>query len=107
MLCDNCPEESMMHLFFECSFSQSFWWALGIDWNCDYNITDMIQEAKTRYSINFIMDIVVVFLTSTPSGGPNGEFRDVGTRWRVDESRRCTSLPRFTSHDGGENLLLL
>jgi hypothetical protein len=21
-----------MHLFFECSFSQSFWWALGFEW---------------------------------------------------------------------------
>ena len=37
-------------------------------------------------------------------GGPNGEFRDVGTRRRIDGSRRCTQLPRFSPHNGGENL---
>ena len=59
ILCDTCPEECIMHLFFECSFSQSFWWALGFDWNSDYDINSMITEAKTRYSINFLMEILI------------------------------------------------
>ena len=46
-------------LFFECSFSQSFWWAIGFDWNTDYDINNMIQEAKKRYTINFLMEILI------------------------------------------------
>jgi hypothetical protein len=46
IMCDTCPEETIMHLFFECSFSQSFWWALGVEWNTDMHIHDMIFEAK-------------------------------------------------------------
>jgi hypothetical protein len=48
ILCDNCPEENVMHLFFECSFSQGFWWALGLKWNFDLKIHDMSLEAKGR-----------------------------------------------------------
>jgi hypothetical protein len=46
ILCDECPQESIMHLFFEYSFSQSFWWAIGIEWNVDMNIHEMISDAK-------------------------------------------------------------
>ena len=59
VLCDTCPEETLLHLFFECSFSQSFWWALGFKWNTDFDIHEMIQEAKERYSINFLMEILI------------------------------------------------
>jgi hypothetical protein len=31
ILCDTNIVESIIHLFFECSFSQSFWWALGFE----------------------------------------------------------------------------
>jgi hypothetical protein len=48
-----------MHLFFECSFSQSFWWAIGIEWNVYMNIHEMISDAKARYSMQFIMDIII------------------------------------------------
>jgi hypothetical protein len=59
ILCDECPQETIMHLFFECSFSQSFWWAIGIEWNADMNIHEMISDAKARYPIQFIMDIII------------------------------------------------
>jgi hypothetical protein len=58
VLCEECPQESIIHLFFECSFSQSFWWAIGFEWNVDMNIHDMIKDAKHRYSLQFIMDII-------------------------------------------------
>jgi hypothetical protein len=48
-----------MHLFFECSFSQSFWWAIGFEWNVDMNIHEMIIDAKARYSLQFVMDIII------------------------------------------------
>jgi hypothetical protein len=48
-----------MHLFFGCSFSQSFWWAIGIEWNVVMSILEMISDAKARYSMQFIMDIII------------------------------------------------
>jgi hypothetical protein len=59
VLCDTCPEETIMHLFFECSFSMSFWWALGIEWNTDMQLHNMIKDAKSRYSLDFIMEIII------------------------------------------------
>jgi hypothetical protein len=59
VLCDTCPEETIMHLFFECSFSMSFWWALGIEWNIDMQLHNMIKDAKSRYSLDFIMEIII------------------------------------------------
>jgi hypothetical protein len=31
ILCNDCPQETIMHMFFECNFSQGFWWAIGIE----------------------------------------------------------------------------
>jgi hypothetical protein len=38
---------------------QSFWWALGIEWNIDLDIHDMIVNSKTRYAMDFIMEIII------------------------------------------------
>jgi hypothetical protein len=59
ILYEECPQETIMDLFFECSFSQSFLWAIGIEWNTDMHIHDMINEARTKYSIQFIMNIII------------------------------------------------
>jgi hypothetical protein len=59
VLCEEFPEEDHMHLFFECSFSMSFWWAMGLEWNTDLTISDMIAEAKERYHMNFLMEIII------------------------------------------------
>jgi hypothetical protein len=55
----DCIEETNMHLFFECTFSQNFWWALGIEWNVDMNLYQMIDEAKQRISLDFFMEILI------------------------------------------------
>jgi hypothetical protein len=59
VLCDNCPQETLMHLFFECNYSQAFWWALNIEWDTDRDLHDMISEVKRRYSMEFIMEIII------------------------------------------------
>jgi hypothetical protein len=48
-----------MHLFFECNFSQAFWWALNIEWDTDRDLHDMISEVKRRYSMEIIMEIII------------------------------------------------
>jgi hypothetical protein len=59
IICEEWPVESNMYLFFECSFRQSFWWAIGIDWNPDLDLHSMITDASQRYSHNFIMEILI------------------------------------------------
>jgi hypothetical protein len=59
VLCDTCPEETIMHLFFECSFSMRFWWAIGIEWNTDMQLHNMIKDAKNIYSLDFFMEIII------------------------------------------------
>jgi hypothetical protein len=36
-----------------------FWWALGLEWNVDMNIHQMIDEAKQRMSLDIIMEIMI------------------------------------------------
>jgi hypothetical protein len=59
VLCDTCPQETLMHLFCECNFSQSFWWALNIEWDTDKDLHDRITDVKRRYSMDFIMEIII------------------------------------------------
>lgn len=60
VLCNDHDLEDCMHLFFTCSFSQGFWWSIGIEWNLDNNIFDMILDAKRRYQVNFMMEIMII-----------------------------------------------
>jgi hypothetical protein len=48
VLCDNCPQETLMHLFFECNYSQAFWWALNIEWDTDRDLHDMISVGQEK-----------------------------------------------------------
>jgi hypothetical protein len=59
ILCDTCPEETIAHLFFVCSFSQSFWWTSGYEWNSDLDIHSMIKDARERYSTTFMMQVLI------------------------------------------------
>jgi hypothetical protein len=60
ILCNDCPQETIMHMFFECNSSQGFWWAIGIEWNVNMDIHQMIADAKNRYSMSFLMDIIIL-----------------------------------------------
>ena len=48
VLCDNSDRETMMHLFFSCSFSQITWEIIGEEWKTDLGLMDMLIEAKNR-----------------------------------------------------------
>jgi hypothetical protein len=54
-----------MHLFFECGFSQTFWWALGMEWNLDLSIHEMNKYAIDRYYYEFLMEIMIICCWST------------------------------------------
>ena len=59
VLCDEEVEESLLHLFFTCDFSQSFWWRIGEEWNPDLELIDMIIEAKGRSLNHFFKEAMI------------------------------------------------
>ena len=60
VLCNDEDMEDRTHLLFSCPFSQGFWWNLGIEWNTDMGIHDLIIAAKQRYQLDFFMEIMIV-----------------------------------------------
>ena len=60
VLCNDEGMEDKTHLLFSCPFSQGFWWNIGIEWNTDMSIHDLIIEAKQRYQLGFLMEIMTV-----------------------------------------------
>jgi hypothetical protein len=46
-LCALCPDliqETSLHLFFECTSSAARWYATGIQWNLQINVTQMLMQ---------------------------------------------------------------
>ena len=60
VLCNVEDMEDITHLLFSCPFSQGFWWNIGIEWNTDMNIHDMIIDAKQRYHLSYFIKIMIV-----------------------------------------------
>jgi hypothetical protein len=52
-------EETCMHLFFECTFSQDCWTFLGIFWNLNLPPLDMVIEARTNFGNIIFREIVI------------------------------------------------
>jgi hypothetical protein len=59
VLCDDEAPESMIHLFFQCDFSQNFWWRIGEEWNTELDIIDMIVKAKYRSLNKFFKEAMI------------------------------------------------
>jgi hypothetical protein len=51
VLCDEQVEETMIHLLFECDFSQTFWWKIGEEWNLDFDLINMIIDARNNHDV--------------------------------------------------------
>jgi hypothetical protein len=93
IICEEWPEENIMHLFFECSFSQSFWWAIGLEWNPDMDLFSMIADAKNRYSYNFLMEILITGCWSIWEQRNDAIFRGI----YPDVQRCVTRFKSFTT----------
>jgi hypothetical protein len=79
IICDEWPDETIKHLFCECSFGQSFWWTIGIKWNPDLDIHNMIIEAANRYSHNFMMEIILIGCWSIWEQRHDANFKGIYT----------------------------
>lgn len=58
-MCDDEPKEHLMHLFFSCDFSQHFWMAIGLEWNTDYDIIEMLLEGKKRNQMKCFKECLI------------------------------------------------
>ena len=60
VLCNNSIEESALHLFFNCPFSQACWQYLGISWDLTKEFFQMMHHAKLQYQSPFFMEIFII-----------------------------------------------
>lgn len=64
-VCSSNAEETMMHLFFTCSFSQWCWRFLNIRWNASLEIMDMIVDARIQFNSKIFREIIIVACWTT------------------------------------------
>jgi len=58
-LCSLNPEETCLHLFFTCAFSQSCWNWLLIDWDLDLPPHEMLTKARTDFGSHIFREIFI------------------------------------------------
>jgi hypothetical protein len=56
VLCHENGEETVDHLFFDCSSAVTRWFAIGITWNDNSNVHQKIYIAKMAFYYPFFMD---------------------------------------------------
>jgi hypothetical protein len=49
-----------MHLFFECSAATTRWFMIGIQWNVQGNIFQMLMQEKAQLNILGFMDLFMI-----------------------------------------------
>jgi hypothetical protein len=60
VLCQNDLYEDMIHLFFQCDFSQTFWWRLGMEWDTDLSLIDMLIDGKQRNNSIYFKEAMII-----------------------------------------------
>jgi len=60
VMCQDQVLESSLHLFFECSSAAARWFALGIQWNTQPDICDMLCNQRLTAGRPFFMDFFMI-----------------------------------------------
>jgi hypothetical protein len=61
--CELCPEqvdETSMHLFFECTSSTARWYVIGIQWENQGSIVDMLHQQRHSFQGPYFMDLFMI-----------------------------------------------
>jgi hypothetical protein len=53
-------EETALHLFFTCPFSQACWQHLGVQWNLVIDFFHMLLQVKQGFSHPFFMEVFII-----------------------------------------------
>lgn len=86
MLCDRRVEETLEHLFFECSFSQRCWNMLNITWSERQHRLEKLQHQRAAHPRDMFMDVFLVAAWSIWKERNNKCFEQIipslGAWWR-------------------------
>ncbi|KAF8765281.1 hypothetical protein HU200_008735 [Digitaria exilis] len=58
--CSANTEETLFHLFFECSFSQWCWRFLNVRWNFNLMDMDMLIQARRDFNSKIFREVVII-----------------------------------------------
>jgi uncharacterized membrane protein len=59
-MCDEGLEETINHLFFDCSFAKKCWDRIGIHWVDDGEVHRRIERTKLLIGLSFFMEIFLI-----------------------------------------------
>ncbi|GJN24109.1 hypothetical protein PR202_gb11827 [Eleusine coracana subsp. coracana] len=59
-LCDQNMEETLFHLFFECSFTQQCWLFLDIQWSTDLQPDAMLLQARQHFNSKIFREVLII-----------------------------------------------
>jgi retron-type reverse transcriptase len=59
-LCHEDIDETVMHLFFECSSATTRWFLIGIQWTDYDSISQMLTQKKAQLNVPFFMDLFMI-----------------------------------------------
>lgn len=59
-MCHDNIDETMIHLFFECSTSTTRWFMIGIQWTVQGSIFQMLTQKRAQLNIPYFMDLFMI-----------------------------------------------
>ena len=77
ILCGQCIEETLEHLFFECNISTQCWSMLGIGWPHGGSRLDNVSIAKAAWEQPLFMEIILLATWSISKECNNKHFRGI------------------------------
>ena len=104
LLCDSNLEETMEHLFFQCSFSKNCWSDLGIYWSTQGTRLDWINLAKTSWNKPMFMAIFLQEAWSIWKERNNKLFRGITPTKASWISRLKVDLSHLTHRVGDKHM---
>ena len=105
LLCKSNLEETVEHLFFECSFSKNYWSDLGICWNTQGTRLDWINLAKMSWNKPLFMAIFLQASWSIWKERNNKLFRRIPLTKASWISRLKVDLSLLTQSWGQKHLV--
>jgi hypothetical protein len=60
VMCSNNVEETLEHLFFDCTFSAWFWHLVAIAWDPSLPMMERLQSARVGFGASIFMEIVIL-----------------------------------------------
>lgn len=60
MMCPTPPEETLVHLFYQCPFASTCWSALGISWPTHGNRFEIMHAGRRSWRLPMFMEVFVV-----------------------------------------------